>query len=73
MQNIKNLDQEHLDCCESNHHKQWLGKGCSKLVDGKKQAKRQWLQGPSEVNENKLINVRREAIKHFREKKRECL
>jgi hypothetical protein len=37
------------------------------------QAKLQWLQEPSEVNEDKLSNVQQEASRHFRNKKREYL
>jgi hypothetical protein len=43
------------------------------LVDRRKRAKLQWLQDPSEVNENNLSNVRREASRHFMNKKREYL
>jgi hypothetical protein len=43
------------------------------LVDRRKQAKLQWLQDPSIVNEDNLSNVRREASRHFRNKKREYL
>jgi hypothetical protein len=46
---------------------------CSKLVDRRKQAKLQWLQDPSVVNEDNLSNVRREASRHFRNKKGEYL
>jgi hypothetical protein len=42
------------------------------LVDRRKQAKLQWLQDPSEANEDNLSDVRREASRHFR-KKREYL
>jgi hypothetical protein len=38
-----------------------------------KQAKSQWLQDPSEINGDNLNNVRREASRHFRNKKREYL
>jgi hypothetical protein len=44
-----------------------------KLVDRRKQAKLQWLQDPSAVNKDNLNNVRREASRHFRNKKREYL
>jgi hypothetical protein len=47
--------------------------GCSKLLDQRKQAKLQWLQDPSEINGDNLNNVRREASRHFRNKKREYL
>jgi hypothetical protein len=33
----------------------------------------QWLQDPSEINEDNMNNVRREANKHFRNKEREYL
>jgi hypothetical protein len=41
------------------------------VVDRRKQAKLQWLQDPSVVNEDNLSNVRREASRYFRNKKRE--
>jgi hypothetical protein len=44
-----------------------------KLVDRKKQAKLQWSQDPSEVTEDDLSDVRREASRHFRNKEREYL
>jgi hypothetical protein len=40
------------------------------LVDQTKQAKLQWLHDPSEMNESNLSNVRKEASRHFRKKKR---
>jgi hypothetical protein len=43
------------------------------LVDPRKQAKLQWLQDPSEANEDNLIHVRWEARRHIRNKKREYL
>jgi hypothetical protein len=43
------------------------------LVDVRKQAKLQSLQDPSEVNEDNLSNVRQEASRPFRNKKREYL
>jgi hypothetical protein len=43
------------------------------LVDRRKQAKLQRLQDPSVVNEDNLRNVRREANRHFGNKKREYL
>jgi hypothetical protein len=33
----------------------------------------QWLQDPSEINEDNLNNVRRGASRHFKNKKREYL
>jgi hypothetical protein len=51
----------------------WFDEECSKLVDRRKQAKLQWLQDPSEVNEDNLSDVRREASRQFRNRKREYL
>jgi hypothetical protein len=68
-ENIKISVQQSLGYCESGHQKQSFHEKCSKLVDRRKQAKLQWLQDPSEVNENNLSNVRREASRHFREEK----
>jgi hypothetical protein len=44
-----------------------------KLLDQRKQAKLQWLQDPSEINDDNLNNVRREASRYSRNKKREYL
>jgi hypothetical protein len=54
-------------------HKPLLYVGCPKLLDQRKQAKLQWLQDPSEINGDNLNNVRHEARRHFRNKKREYL
>jgi preprotein translocase subunit Sec63 len=54
-------------------HKPWFDEGCSKLLDQRKQAKLHWLQDPSEIIGDNQNNVRREASRHFRNKKREYL
>jgi hypothetical protein len=43
------------------------------LADRRKQAKLQWLQDPSEANEDNLSDVRREDSRHFRNKERDYL
>jgi hypothetical protein len=43
------------------------------LVDRRKQAKLQWLQVACEENEDNSSNVRWEASRHYRNKKREYL
>jgi hypothetical protein len=43
------------------------------LIDQRKQAKLEWLQDPSEVNEDNLSNVWWEASTLFRKKKMEYL
>jgi hypothetical protein len=52
---------------------QWFYEGCSRLLDQRKQAKLHWLQDPNEIYGDNLNNVRREASRHFRNKKREYL
>jgi hypothetical protein len=58
---------------EPKKNKPWFDEGCSKLLDQRKQAKLQWLQDPSEINGDNLNHIKREASRHFRNKKRECL
>jgi hypothetical protein len=72
-ENIKTSAEESLGYCESKHRKPWFDEEYSKLVDQRKQAKLQWLQDPSEANEDNLSDVRWEDSKHFRNKKREYL
>jgi hypothetical protein len=59
--------------CEAKRHKPWFDEECSELFDRRKQAKLQWLQDPSVVNEDNLSNVRREASRHFMNKERKYL
>jgi hypothetical protein len=51
----------------------WLDEGCSKLLDQSTQAKLQWLQDPSEINVDNLNNVRYEASRYFRNKRRKYM
>jgi hypothetical protein len=72
-ENIKISAKESLGYFELKKHKPWFDEGCSKLLDQRKQAKLQWLQDLSEINGDNLNNVRCEASRHFRNKKREHL
>jgi uncharacterized protein YPO0396 len=72
-ENINISAKECISNCEAKCHKPWFDEECSKLVDRRKQAKLQWLQDPSVVNEDNLSNVRRKASRHFRNNKREYL
>jgi hypothetical protein len=54
-------------------HKLWFNKRCSQLLYQSKEAKFQWLQDPSEINGGNLVNVRCEASRYFRNKKRKHL
>jgi hypothetical protein len=67
------LAKESIRLCELKSYKPRFDEECLKLVDRRKLAKPQWLQDPSEVNEENFRNVRREASRHFRNKKREYL
>jgi hypothetical protein len=72
-ENIKISAQESLGYFELKKHKPWFDEGCSKLLDQKIQAKLQWLHDPSEINGDNLNNVKREASRYFRNRKREYL
>jgi hypothetical protein len=72
-ENIKISAKERVGYCELKKHKPWFYEECSKLVDQRKQTKFQWLQDPSEINEDNLRIVRREASRYFRNKRREYL
>jgi hypothetical protein len=72
-ENITISAKESLGYFEYKKHKPWFDEGCSELLDTRKQAKLQWLQYLSEIKGDNLNNVRREASRHFRNKKREYL
>jgi hypothetical protein len=72
-ENIKISAKLSLGYYELKKHKPWLDKECSKLLDQTKQAKLQWLHDPSEIKGDNLNNIRREASRHFRNKKRKYL
>jgi hypothetical protein len=57
-ENIKISAKESLGYCELKKHKPWFDERCSKLLDQSKQAK---------------LLIRREASRHFRNKKRKYL
>jgi hypothetical protein len=71
--NINISAKDNVGHYELKKHMPWFDKRCSKLLDPSKQAKLQWLQDPHEINGDNLNNVRREASRHFRNKKREYL
>jgi hypothetical protein len=70
-ENIRIAAKDSIGLCESKSYKPWFDEECLKLVGRRKRAKVQWLQDPGEVTEDNLSNVRREASRHFRNKKRE--
>jgi hypothetical protein len=72
-QNIKLSAKESLDYFELQMYKTWFDGRFPELLDQRKQAKLQWLQDPSEINGDNPNSVRREASRHFRNKKRHYL
>jgi hypothetical protein len=72
-ENIKISTKESLGYFGLKKHKLWFDEGCSDLLAQWKQAKLLCLQDPSEINGENLNNVRREASRYFRNKKREYL
>ena len=71
--NIKASAKESLGLRKLKQHKPWFDEGCLHFLDQMKQAKIQWIQVPSQSNVDNLNNVRREATRHFRNKKKACL
>jgi hypothetical protein len=65
--------KETQSCCELKKHKPWFNKRCSNLLDQGTQAKFQWLQDPSKIKWDNLKNIRCEASRRFRNKKKENL
>jgi hypothetical protein len=51
-------------------HKPWFDEECLGILDQRKQAKMQWIKNPSHGNVDNMNNVRREASRHFRNKKK---
>jgi hypothetical protein len=72
-ENVKISDTESLGYYERKKNKPWFDEGYSKSLNHRTQAKLQCLQDPSEVNGDKLNNIRRETSRHFRSKKNEYL
>ena len=68
--NIKTSAKESLGLHEWKHHKPWFDRECLDFLDQRKQAKMQWIQDPSRSNVDNLNNVRHEASRHFRTKRR---
>jgi hypothetical protein len=55
---------------EEKQHKPWFDEECLGILDRKKQAKMQGIQDPSQSNVNTLNKVKRDASRHFRNKRR---
>jgi hypothetical protein len=70
-ENIKISAKQSLGYFELKKHRPWFDERCSKLLDQRKQATLKCLKDPSEINGDNLNNVRHEASRYFRDKKRE--
>ena len=69
-ENIKTSTKASLGLHELKQHKPWFDEAHLSFLDQRKQAKLQWVQDPSQSNVDNMNNVRREACRHFRNKKR---
>ena len=58
---------------ELKQHIPWFDEECLQFLDERKQAKMQWLQDQTQSNVDNLNNVRCEASRHFRNKRKEYL
>ena len=69
-ENIKTSAKDSLGLHEWKQHKPRFDKECVDFLDQRKQAKMQWIQDPSQSNVDNLNNIRRDASRHFRNKKK---
>jgi len=72
-ENIKTSAKESLGLQELKQHKAWFDEECLDFLYQRKQAKVQWIRDPSQSNVDNLNNVRRDASRHFRNKKKAYL
>ena len=71
--NIKTSAKKSLVLHELNRRKPSFDKECLVFLDQRKQAKIEWIIDPSQNKVDNLNNVRREASRHFRNKRKEYL
>jgi len=69
-ENIKTSAKDSLGLHEWKQHKPWFDIECVDFLDQRKQTKMQWIQDQSQSNVDNLSNVRRNASRHFRNKRR---
>jgi hypothetical protein len=73
-ENIKTSATKSLGMHERKQHKLWFDEVCFVIfVDQRKQAKMQWIQNPSQSSVDNLNNVKWDASRHFRNKKKAYL
>jgi hypothetical protein len=69
-ENINTSAKESLGLHEVKQHKPWFDEECLGILDQRKQAQMQRIKDPSQSNVDNLNNVRRDASRHFRNKKK---
>jgi len=72
-ENIEPSAKGSLGLQELKQHKACFGEECLCFLDQRKQSKMQWVQDTSQNKVDNVNSVRREASRHFRNKKKECL
>jgi len=70
-ENITTSVKESLGLCELKQHEPWLDGECLLFLNQKKQVKMQWVQDPNQSIVDNVNNVRFEASRHLRNKKKE--
>ena len=69
-ESIRTSAKESLGVQDQKKYKPWFDEECLGFLDRRKQAKMQWMQDPSQSNGETLNKVRRDASRHFRNKKK---
>ena len=69
-ENIQTTTKESLGVQEWKQHKSWFEEEFLGFLYQRKRTKMQWVQDPSQSNVDNLKIVRREVIRHFRNKKK---
>jgi len=72
-ENIKTSATDSLGMHEIKKYKPWFDEECLGFLDQRKQAKMQWIQDPSQSIVDTLNKVRRDASRHFGNKKKAYL
>jgi predicted RNA-binding protein Jag len=70
---MKTSATESLGMHEMKQHTPWFDEECLGILDQRKQPKMQWIQDPSQSKADNLNNLRRDASRHFRNKKKAYL
>jgi len=71
--NIKTSVKKSLVLQELRQHKPWLDEECLGFLDQRKLSNMQWIHDPSQSNADNLNSARREANRHFWNKKKAYL